>query len=406
MSSLSIAAYFPFERVKVVTQNVHLDLQLPGAQIRIEPDRRCRPLCRVCGRPATVHSGPMHRMVRDLNLAQAEVFLLVQYRRVWCPHCAKANVEQLSFCDRWSRITHRLAGYIYDLCKRMTVQDVAQHLHLDPKTVKAVEKTFLERDYGGTDYQGLSMLAIDEISLGKGQRGYMTVVLDYATGRVVWMGEGRDMTTLDAFFGGMSADQRKAIQAVAMDMWEPFINRVQHYCPQAKIVFDLFHVVKAYGQVIDEVRREEQKKADRSLGKFIKGSRYLLLSNRQNLRPDQRVRLRQLLELNDKLNSVYVLKDQLKCLYRYRYRAWAKKALDLWRQLASEVDHHMMAKFIKRLRQFEYGILNHCQYAISNGKLEGVNNKIKVIKRKAYGFHDPHYFALKLIFYSSKSAAL
>ena len=143
MSSLSIAAYFPFERVKVVTQNVHLDLQLPGAQIRIEPDRRCRPLCRVCGRPATVHSGPMHRMVRDLNMAQAEVFLLVQYRRVWCRHCGKANVEQLSFCDRWKRITHRLTCYIYDLCKRMTVQDVAQHLHLDPKTVKAAEKTAL-----------------------------------------------------------------------------------------------------------------------------------------------------------------------------------------------------------------------------------------------------------------------
>jgi transposase len=396
MSSLSIAAYFPFERVKVVRQDVHLNLQLPGAQIRLEPDRRCRPLCHVCGQPATVHSGPMHRMVRDLNMAQAEVLLLVQYRRVWCHHCGKAKVEQLSFCDRWKRITHRLACYIYHLCKLMTVQDVAQHLNLDPKTVKAVEKAFLERDWGRTDYEGLSILAIDEIALGKGQQGYMTVVLDHQTGRVVWMGEGRSMETLDAFFGGMTSDQRKAIQAVALDMWEPYINRVQYYCPQAKIVFDFFHVVKAYGEVIDQVRRDEQNKADRSRGKVLKGSRYLLLSNRRNLRPDQRVRLRELLELNERLNSVYVLKDQLKCLYRYRYRACAKKALDLWCELASEVDHPKMRRFIERLRFFEYGILNHCQYAISTGKLEGVNNKIKVIKRKAYGFHDPRYFALKV----------
>jgi transposase len=302
----------------------------------------------------------------------------------------------LSFADPGKRITHRLARYIYDLCKTMTVQDVARHLDLDPKTVKAVDKQFLAEDFGRTDYEGLRILAIDEISLTHGQDGYMTVVLDYLTGRVVWMGQGRNMDTLDAFFAGMSAEQKQGIQAVALDMWEPFINRVQHHCPQAKIVFDLFHLVQAYGEVIDEVRREEYKKADTSDREIIKGSRYLLLSNRHNLKPKRKAHLQEVLTLNERLSGVYVLKDYLKAIYQYRRRGWAKKALDHWCELAEEIDHPEMRKFIKRLRFFEYGILNHCDYAIGTSRLEGVNNKIKVIKRKAYGFHDPDYFALKV----------
>jgi len=396
MSGLSIAAYFPFARVKVVSQNVHLDCQPSGTLIRLEPDRRFRPICHECGRPGSVHSDGLRRVIRDLDMGQAQTVLLVEYRRVWCPTCYKAKVEQLSFADVSQRITHRLARYIYALCKIMTVQDVARHLDLDPKTVKAVDKHFLEQDFGRTDYEGLRILAIDEISLKHGQNGYMTVVLDYLTGRVVWMGQGRKAETLDAFFDGMTDGQKQAIEAVAMDMWEAFVKSVKKNCPQAKIVFDLFHIVKGYGEVIDAVRRQEYKNTDKDKRSFIKGSRYLLLSNRENLLSDQEARLDELLAVNERLSAVYILKDQLKAICRYRYRGWAKKTLDQWCELAAQVDHPLMRRFIGRLRFFEYGILNHCDYPISTGPLEGVNNKIKVIKRKAYGFHDPEYFTLKV----------
>ena len=303
----------------------------------------------------------------------------------------------MDFADPSRRITHRLARAIYELCRVMTVQDVADHWGLDPKTVKAVDQHFLRQEFGRTDYGGLRILAVDEIALKKGHQGYMTVVLDYLTGRVVWMGEGHSKETLDTFFAGMSEDQKQAVEAVAMDMWEPFINRVRHHCPQAKIVFDLFHLVKAFGEVIDEVRREEVRKAATEQDRqCIKGSRYLLLKNRRNLRPHQRVRLRELLAVNQRISAVYQLKDQLKMIYHYRLRGWAKKALDQWRQLAAGVNHPAMKRYIGRLRFFEDGILNHCDYAIGTSPLEGVNNKIKVIKRRAYGFHDPDYFALKV----------
>ncbi len=330
-------------------------------------------------------------------MGSAEILLQVEYRRVWCVGCRKAKVERLSFVDSSKRITHRLARYIYALCKVMTVEDVARHLDLNPKTIKTVDKHFLEQEFGRTDYDGLRILAIDEIALHKGQSGYMTVVLDYLAGRVVWMGKGRSIKTLDLFFAGMSKEQKQAIEAVALDMWEPFINRVRHHCPQAKVVFDLFHLVKGFGAVIDQVRRDEVRKAATEEDRcFIKGSRYLLLKNRSNLRPRERVRLRNLLAANERISAVYMLKDQLKMIYRYRRRGWAKKALDQWCELASEVDHPSMRRFIGRLRNFEYGILNHCDYSIGTSPLEGVNNKIKVIKRKAYGFHDHEYFALKI----------
>ena len=393
MSGLSIASYFPFTRVKVVAQNVHAE----GALIRVQPDLRWRPLCHDCRSPAgTIHSQGHRRMIRDLNFADRRVWLEVGYRKVWCERCGKTRVEHWTFCDSPQRMTHRLRRYVYDLCKLLPVTDVAEHLDLDPKTVTAIDKEFLQEEFGQTDYEGLRVLAMDEIAIKKGQRDYLTVILDYDSGRVVWTGEGHDKETLDRFFAGMTDEQKAGIQAVAIDMWDPYINRIRHHCPQALIVFDLFHIVQGYGKVIDEVRREEVRKAVGPMKRVVKGSRYLLLKNRDNLRPDQADRLDELLKLNETLSRVYILKDQLKVIYQYKRRDAAQTALHDWIAMAERIDNYHMAQFIKTLRRFEYGILNHCDFPIGTSRLEGVNNKIKVIKRKAYGFHDPIYFGLKI----------
>lgn len=396
MSTVSIRPYFPFPRMNVAGRSVHMDSPVPSTIIRLEPDRRFRPLCHSCGSAGTVHSAGLLRMIRDLTIAGTQCFLEVHYRRVWCRRCGKAGVEKLSFAEPAKRITDRLAAYVYDLCKIMALSDVAAHLGLDPKTVRDVDKRFLKKDFGQTDYAGLRTLAVDEIHFGHGQKGYMTVVLDYLTGRVVWMGKGRKCKTLNRFFAGMSKAQKGAIEAVALDMWEAYIKSVRKNCPKAKIVFDFFHVVKAYGQVIDHVRRREYRNASKPQQGLIKGSRYLLLSNRANLKPEKAAQLDQLLAANETLSAVYILKDQLKLIYRYTSRQAAKAEIDQWCALAAGVDHPTMRRFIGRLRFFEEGILNHCDFPIHTSKLEGVNNKIKAIRRRAYGFHDPEYFTLKV----------
>jgi len=167
--------------------------------------------------------------------------------------------------------------------------------------------------------------------------------------------------------------------------------------PRAKIVFDLFHVVANFSRVIDKVRNSEYRKADKADKAVYKGSRYLLLKNRENLKAyEQRQHLKELLELNETINTVMILKDKLKDIWTYRSRAWAAKALDNWCALALSLNHRSVNAFARMLDRYRYGILNHCAYPISTGRLEGVNNKIKVIKRKAYGFHDLRYFTLKI----------
>jgi len=392
MSRLSIAAYFPFRRVKITGQAVCDNV----AVIDIEPDKRFAPICRQCRAPTRRVHSHQRRAIRDLNLAATRVTLRCRYRKVYCERCGQTVGEDLEFFEAYQRVTRRLAVYVHELCKVLTVKDVASHLDLDWKTVKNIDKAFLEEVHGETDYDGLRILAVDEIAIRKGH-SYMTVALDYETGRVVWMGEDRKCATLKTFFAGMTDAQKERLEAIAMDMWKPFIKAVNEEVPHVKIVFDLFHVVSAFGKVIDRVRIDECKKAEAKDRDVFKGSRYLLLRNRGSLSGDQRRHLRELLDLNEPLFTMLILKEKLKRLWEYRRRSWAARALEAWCALARSMGHPLVTRFARCLERHAYGILNHCDYPIHTSRLEGVNNKIKVIKRKAYGYLDNRYFALKVI---------
>jgi transposase len=367
-----------------------------NALIHLEPDQRFHPLCHACRRPARTAHSHTRKFVRDLNLGDFSVMLQVEYRKVWCDHCRGVRVEHLEFVDAAQRVTHRLGAYAVELCRAgLSVSAVAHHLGLDPKTVKALDKAALETEFGKTDYAGLRRLAIDEIAVKKGHH-YMTVVLDYDTGRVAWMGKGRKISTLDGFFRQMPPTVRKSIQAVAVDMWDAYIDCVRRWCPNADIVFDLFHVVKAFNKVIDDIRNEEFRKADAAGRDKLKGSKYLFLKNWGNLKRDQRIRLDEILAINQRLNIVYWLKDFLAHIWEYHLPGWAQGALAEWRAVAREDGHPSLVRFAKMLETHEYGIVAHCKHRMHTSVLEGVNNKIKVIKRVAYGFHDLDYFALKV----------
>lgn len=394
MSSMSVARYFPWSRVKVTGQSVSGEGDL--AQVDIEPDLRYNPVCHACG----CQKGRIHqwhgRAVRDLDLGSAQVILAVSYRNVGCPQCGAVRVEDLEFVRPRQRITNRLARYIHQLCQMLSVSQVARHLGLDWKTVKNIDKTFLEKEYGETDYEGLRILAVDEIAVRRGHN-YMTVVLDYETGRVVWMGKERKAKTLKGFFSGMTKEQKSGIEAVAMDMWAPYIKAVRDSLPAGvQIVFDLFHVVSAFNKVIDKVRNAEYRKAKGEHKQVLKGSKYLLLRNTVR-RKKNRQQLKRILDLNETISTVMILKEMLKRIWRYRYRGWARRRLTEWCELARSVGYQCVTKFASRLEKYSYGILAHCDYPIGTSRLEGCNNKIKVIKREAYGFHDDRYFALKII---------
>lgn len=224
MSELTIASYFPFRRIKIINQTV--DPDATEAWIAIQPHKGFKPVCHRCGHKADSAHSWTERSVRDLNLATAEVWLQCSYRKLFCPVCQRISIEDLELFDPYIRVTRRLAYYVYQLCQVMTVTEVAEHLNLDWKTVKAIDKKFLEQRYGHPDLNGLQILAVDEIAVRRGHR-YLTVVIDYLSGRVLFVGKDRKARTLMDFFDQMSPEQRQSIKAVAMDMWDPFIKAVK-----------------------------------------------------------------------------------------------------------------------------------------------------------------------------------
>jgi len=231
MSELTIAPYFPFRRIKIISQSV--DQSAAMASIEILPHMRYKPVCHRCGHQADIAHSWAKRRVRDLNLATAEVWLDCHYRKLYCPVCQRISVEDLELFDPYIRVTRRLANYIYQLCQVMTVAEVANHLNLDWKTVKNIDKKFLEQRYGQPDLNGLQILAVDEIAVRRGHK-YLTVVLDHLSGRVLFVGKDRKADTLMHFFDQMNPEQRQGIKAVAMDMWDPFIKAVKKNCRRPK----------------------------------------------------------------------------------------------------------------------------------------------------------------------------
>ena len=227
MSELSIAPYFPFRRINIVKQVV--DETTSKAFINVVPDKRFHPVCHLCGQKvSSVHSWTQ-RSIRDLNLASTQVWMRCEYRKLFCANCHRISIEELELFHPYLRVTRRLATYIHQLCKVMTVTEVARHLQLDWKTVKEIDKQYLEAQYGQPNYDGLRILPIDEISLRKGHK-YLTVVLDYETGQVIYVAKERKAKTLNRFFNQLSAKQRKSIDAVAIDMWDPYIKAVKKNC--------------------------------------------------------------------------------------------------------------------------------------------------------------------------------
>lgn len=284
-----------------------------------------------------------------------------------------------------------------DLLAFMTVQDVSELFKISWGTVKNIDKEYLQKHYSKPVLKNVEIIAIDEFAFQKGHK-YQTVVYDLKAGRVIYVGAGRAEESLDRFWKRLRHSGAK-IQAVAMDMWLPYFNAVINNIPEAKIVFDHFHIFKLMNETLDEIRRalyhEETFLNNRQV---IKGIRWLLLKNEKNLNDekDERRQLEQALQINKPLAEAYYLKEELGQLWLQNTRDEAEKFLTSWATRAWATTIQELRKFVKTLLGHRTGILNWFDFRISTGPLEGFNNKIKVLKRKAYGYRDMEYFALKI----------
>lgn len=353
--------------------------------------------CSGCGDAvAAIHDRTMRR-IRDLPVFEDPVELHVERLRLACPRCGP-RLEHLEWLDPYARVTQRLAESVARLCAATSIRSAARWFGLDWKTVKTIDFRHLERTLGPVDLRGITVIAMDEFAIQKGHR-YATVIVDPQRKRVLWVGRGRSRTDVRPFFELLGPEGCARLRAVAMDMNTAYDLEVRQHCPNAEVVYDLFHVVAKYGrEVIDRVRVDEANRLrdDKPARRVVKTSRWLLLRNRENVPADQAVRLQELLAANKALLTAYVLKDDLKQLWDYRSEAWARKAWKSWKRRALRSGLKPLRHFARCLEPYLPGILAHCRWPLGTNLVEGINNKIKVIKRMAYGFRDDAYFFLKI----------
>lgn len=280
----------------------------------------------------------------------------------------------------------------------MTVLDVARKVGVSWGFIKGIDKNHLEQHYAKPRLKDVKYIAIDEFAVEKGHQ-YMTVVLDLKSGHVLYVGEGKSAATLAPFWKRIKSSGAK-IKAVAIDMAPAFIESVQSNLPKASIIFDRFHIVQKLNEHLSNIRRElHRDEVARNKRDVLKGTRWLLLKKRDNLVDEQKEkeRLEEALEMNRPLAKAYYLKEELFQMWSLNSEEQAKTFLGKWVAKAKATGIKLLNKFADMLLAHRTGIFSWFSNPITTSPLEGVNNKIKVLKRKAYGFHDKNYFVLKIM---------
>lgn len=355
---------------------------------------RCR-----CGRTFKRYYDVRERFVRDLPWGPwPNVCLLVPRFRVHCPQCG-VKTEPLDWIPERRSYTQRLADGVAQACREVrSISAIADAFGLSWDTVKGIDKARLSSVLNPPDLTGVRHLALDEFSIRR-RHTYATIFLDVEHNRVLWVCRTREKQAVKDVFEKIFGQAVCAgIEAVSMDWWEGYENAVKESLPNAKVVWDLFHVVQKYNHdVVDRVRLDEAKRCQTpEEQRTLKKTKFILLKNRANLTDDEPARLKQLLAANRHLSTAYILRDAMKRLWDYTYPKAAEKWFDGWYDRAIHSRIEPLKRFARSLKARLDGILAHCQFRLHTGTLEGINNKVKVIKRVAYGFRDTDYFFLKI----------
>jgi transposase len=363
--------------------------------IRQEPET-CR--CSACGSGQVISRGQAERRFQSLPIGRRATTVVLPIPRVECLACGVVRQVKIGFSDPRRSYTKSFERYALELSRSMTIRDVARHLNVGWDLIKDIQKRDLSRRYAKPKLKHLRYIAIDEISVAKGHR-YLTVVMDLESGAVVFVGDGKGADALKPFWKRLRPSKAK-IEAVAMDMSKAYWGAVSTHLPKAKVVFDHFHVIKLFNDKLSDLRRALYREATDVMHKqVLKGTRWLLLKNPENLdeEKDEKQRLKEALALNQPLATAYYMKDDLRQFWKQPGKRFATTFLDGWIRRAVASGIRILQKMAKTLAAHRSGLLAYYDVMISSGPMEGTNNKIKTMKRQAYGFRDLEFFKLKIL---------
>ena len=327
------------------------------------------------------------------------IYLALEIRRVACPKCGGVKREGLAWLADNPFYTKRFAFYVGRRCRDSTIKAVAQELRLDWKTVKELDQQYMREQVRRVGCPTPLVIGIDEVSIRKGHT-YRIVVSDLLRRRPIWFGgKDRSQASLEEFYAWLGPQKCRRLRLAVMDMWKPFRTATARHAPAAAILFDKFHIMRHLGEALDQVRQSEYARLTGSQRRFIKGQKYTLLSHRENLDLAGRRALKELLRANRRLHVAYLLKESFGQLWRYEREGWARRFFQNWKAALKWQRLKPYEKFARMIGEHWDGIAAYCQpeNKVSLGFVEGLNNKIRVIQRRAYGLRDEEYLRLKVL---------
>lgn len=281
----------------------------------------------------------------------------------------------------------------------MSIQDVARETRIGWHTIKELDKQYMEEQLQKAPKIPPKAIGIDEISIRKGHV-YRIVVSDLERGIPIWFGgKDRSEESMDMFYQSLGTKMCKNIRLAVMDMWKAFEKSTKKNAPQTAILYDKFHVMRHLGEALDEIRKQEYARLSGKNRKYIKGQKYILLSNRENLSLEGKASLRLLMKANKRLQTAYLLKESFGQLWDYQSEGWARRFFENWKESLKWQKLKPYEDFVKLIEKHWDGIAAHCnmEHKVSLGFVEGLNNKIRVIQRRAYGLRDEDYLRLKIL---------
>jgi transposase len=366
-----------------------------GLTVCLDLHRGWRLPCGVCGALGRVRDRLRTRSWKHVPLWGIPVTLAYAPARVSCLQCGKVKVEAIPWSEGKSRLSKGLIWLLASWCKLLPWKQVADLFGVHWNTVAAAVRQAVAYGLAHREMGKVLYIGIDEVSRRKGHV-YVTNVYDLEEKRLLWSGEGRSQDTLRAFFKEHGEALEQGVKGVCCDMWQPYIDTIKQHLPDATLVFDRFHIMQQLMQAVDAVRREEARELKASNPELLKRTRFLWLKNPENLTDKERARLGYLEKLNLRCNRAYLLKESFRELWTYESKGWAKRFLKKWFWWATHSRLQPMRDFAWTVRRHEDDILNYFEMPITNGAVEGMNNKAKIVSHRCYGFRTANTYITAL----------
>lgn len=353
------------------------------------------PVCPKCKQTHLFHiKDKRAQEIEDLSISGKRVKLLMSKRRIECG-CGYRGTEKIEWLEPYERSTIRFGKMIYVFCKRMTCLDVSRVFGISKEKVYRIDKENIQKELDNQPEIKPEMISIDEISRKKGHI-YATIVSSPKEKKIIDVLFGRKTVDLAEFYRKKCENWCKNIKIVTMDAWPAFRKATKKYCSKAKICFDHFHLAQHFSKAIDKLRLSEARKAGKKHNEIYTGTKWLMLKNPENLKEKEKLSLNNLLEVNKKLFIAYILRSEFREIFSGETAHSRLVRFSLWIKKASLAGLPFITKFVKQIERWSPFIKNSLLENVSNSYGEGINVKIRVIQRMAYGYKDKEYLRLKI----------